>query len=219
MIEILKQLLPEIITMIIAGGGVGAFLGIGQKKKNKKLIKATAEAIDETQNDRLDKIEKSVEDISIILKDSQFCKNLNRQTKKKIETIINIKEFDNQEILFTISNGQKSFISFIEDVLSENFELTIEELKTSMYFHLKAVKLKIDREKLNVERNGVFLQSLEDVIIKPMLGNFVIQFMDLKKLENGDRRKKLLKVSLYFIEQIISKTIDLHSNYAKSKTT
>jgi len=129
----MKDFLTEIIyifvSAIITGGGISAFLGVGQKRKNKKLIEDTLTAIDEQQNNELKELKKAISEISADIKDSKFIKLFNTETNKIMHSIIDIKDLQNGELKHALYSGQKKIVEFAEGILLQDFDVSNKFVK------------------------------------------------------------------------------------------
>lgn len=152
------------------------------------------------------------------MKSKDDLEKLYRKVKEKIDQTLLISECENEELKHLIFNSQQSFRILINDVLTGDFELSVNDFLTDATHLLKNAKQKIDREKLKIFAPETFLEELEAFVIKPNLQNLTLHYSELKELKNGVRRKKFSEVSLKFIYSIVSETITRYSNYSNSKT-
>ena len=211
------NILTELVTIIIAGGGVGAFLGIGNKKKNKKLIENVAQEINKKQNERLDNIEITLDEVSSFLKDSHFLKKLNTDTQTAMNVIFDLKKCENTEISQAIFLGQTKFCRFAENILYQNFQVDNKTIKSTAYHLLKSISGRVIIENLQLKEPEIFLEHLQNYLLI-QIDNFIYKFQNYKNKNNGDRRKDFKEALMEMFENIVQTTIDDYKN-EKSKTT
>jgi len=191
-----------------------------KNKDEKKELQNEIESLkDNQQDEKISKIEKTLEWIVERMKSKDDQEKLYTTIKRNIDNIISIKKLCNSEIKHLIFNSQVAFKSLIIEVMNLNFDISMDDLYTNSIHLLKNAKQKVNRKKLNIKDPDIFLEELEDFVIKPNLEKLILNFQSLKELDNGVRRKRFAEISEIFIYQIVSKTIDRYSNYAKKEIT
>lgn len=200
-----------------------------KKDEEKKELENQIESLkDKEQDDEIKEMKSDISDIKetnnwiverMKKKDDQEKHQIS--IKKKAKNIIKAKEFKikspiNSELNRLIINSLKGFKELSEEIYACNFNICMEDLYESAENYLKTAKRSIQLNKLKIDEPVIFLEELEDYVIKPTLEKFIIDFKSLEGLENGVRRGRFAVISETFISSMVEKSIDNFTNYAKA---
>jgi hypothetical protein len=201
-----------------------------QEKKNEDIDKKLS-GIDKLQNDRITALEnekidndKILSELQEIKKDITFLKDLHKYTYllKELETkigktadsILILKEFKNKEIKEALKLGQKKSLEIFDLILNYDFEIDKIKLQEEILLALKTIKISIDSKKLCLKEPESFMKSLEEKL-RNITDWFILEFQDIAKKLNGERRKSFENLCLQMIKNIYNETIDLYKKYSE----
>jgi hypothetical protein len=196
---------------------------ISDNKKRKKLDNNLS-AIDKKQSEQIRLLIlqiKKFDDDLLFLKDNQkneiSLKKMKVSISEQLDEILDVKIVSNSELLFLFDNSIKKIGEFSENIINSNFENSNKQLKMNSYNLLKSLKLKIDKNKLLLQKSEIFLELVENKILKSEIEGFIIDFQKYKNLSNGIRRDKFHESILKMFKNIIEKTIDLYNIFSDGK--
>jgi hypothetical protein len=233
--ETIVVAISGIITVIITQ----YFLLVRQKLfLNKKFdkqdkvaddINEKLETIDVKQNERIEALENKNIDNELILKelheikkDISYLKDLHKYTYllKELETkigktadnILILKEFKNKEIKEALKFGQKKSLEIFDLILNKDFDINEKKLQEEILLALKTIKISIDCKKLCLKEPEKFMLELENKL-RIITDVFIMDFAEVSKMINGERRKMFESICLQMIKNIYNQSIDLYKGY------
>jgi hypothetical protein len=233
--ETIVVAISGIITVIITQ----YFLLVRQKLfLNKKFdkqdkvaddINEKLETIDVKQNERIEALENKNIDADKILKelhfikmDISYLKDLHKYTYllKELETkigktadnILILKEFKNKEIKEALKFGQKKSLEIFDLILNKDFDINEKKLQEEILLALKTIKISIDCKKLCLKEPEKFMLELENKL-RIITDVFIMDFAEVSKMINGERRKMFESICLQMIKNIYNQSIDLYKGY------
>jgi len=209
----MNKILEQFISEILIGTGLltslaAYFKTIIDKKQMDKKLKLTDEH-DKQHEEILHKLNFLYDNI----KNTIFLKTLEIKLKKQLDTIIEINIIENLELINILNISLNCFLSVINDILLYDFDVTINQLNDIFKQYINNINYYINYKNLNIKNISYFIKIIKNEILIPCMKQFSYEFFDLKLLENGIRRNKLLEVSLDIEKEVIDKFIKIYNNY------
>jgi len=201
------------------------------QEKENEVINTKLTKIDKEQNEKIAIIEENIKsfnnemiltELQDIKKDITFLKDLHKYTYllKELETTIGktadkiliLKEFKNKEIKEALKFGQKKSLEIFDLILNYDFQIDEKKLQEEILLALKTIKISIDIKKLCLKEPENFMKTLEEKL-RNITDWFIMDFQDIAKKINGERRKQFENICLQMIKNIYNETIDLYNKY------
>jgi hypothetical protein len=199
-----------------------------QEKKNEDIDKKLS-GIDKLQNERIEALEsknidndKILNELQEIKKDITYLKDLHKYTYllKELETKIGktadklliLKEFKNKEVKEALKLGQKKSLEIFDLILNHDFDINEKKLQEEILLALKTIKISIDCKKLCIKEPEKFMVELE-AKLRVITDMFIMDFVEVSKMINGERRKMFESICLQMIKNIYNETIDIYKGY------
>lgn len=204
--------LAYLIIMFVSFGVPFLLKHKADNKKRKQLNDVISET-DKKQNERMELIEKNVSIILEFTKDERFLKTIQTEIYGIAENIIDVKQLKNEELKQVFYRSIDTFKNWLNYILCHDFKLTAEQLKNNAYSLLRNVRDKTSQNKLQLSNPTLFLETIENSVIKPQMERFLIDFNTYKNKKNGERREAFKNGALKLVEGIIEDTINYYNQY------
>jgi hypothetical protein len=191
------------------------------KRQNNYLSKKFEKIESKTETNTTDK--KILDSLEIIKKDITYLNDIHKYTaylktfKKKIDeasdNIIAVKKVNNCELRQILSMITEKAFSTVETILNTEFKIDINKHSDYLDLAIRSVKSQVSQKKLMLLDPNVFLEDVTTEV-KKEFQNFLIEFTEISKLENGTRRKAYEESVLKLIKITIGLTIDIYNEHS-----
>jgi len=195
---------------------------VNQRVQRKKINKIQEEAKIGTEAsfksiiEFFEKIEGKIEYLFESTKDSTYINDLQAKMTLSMVQVLNVKQNHNKEINDILRNATNELMKIIADIVKMKFSLNEKEMREFLFFPLRKIKHNVRLEKLEISNSKEFLESLQYQIIIPELDKFLLSYENIRKLENGNRKKQFEKSVMELLHNIMNETINAY-NYEKRK--
>lgn len=218
-LDALFNAITALISTVVTVMGVWVKLWIDKKKTQAETAEARKDLIskmkesDEKQTAQITEIQGQIvslkDDINEqkeLTKAEADLRKLKIRINETFDTVVSANEVSNQELIMTLQNAKDKAVQVFSAVFVDEFDTDESTLKNQLIIKAKDVKRTINPDKLDVYSEDIRIDLTEK--LKHQITNFVIDYSEIKRKENGVRRKAFTEASNDFVKSCMNEAIN-----------